>query len=40
VKDLEETLSADYKVIAIGDASQLGRIPQAVAAGYEAAIGL
>jgi NADPH-dependent 2,4-dienoyl-CoA reductase/sulfur reductase-like enzyme len=40
VKDLEEVLSADYKVISIGDASKLGRIPQAVAAGYEAAIGL
>jgi pyruvate/2-oxoglutarate dehydrogenase complex dihydrolipoamide dehydrogenase (E3) component len=40
VKDLEEALSADYKVISIGDASKLGRIPQAVAAGYEAAIGL
>jgi NADPH-dependent 2,4-dienoyl-CoA reductase/sulfur reductase-like enzyme len=40
VKDLEESLSKNYKVIAIGDANQLGRIPQAVAAGYEAAIGL
>jgi hypothetical protein len=40
VNNLKEELKELPNVVAIGDAEQLGRIPQAVAAAYEAALNL